>query len=148
MLQDNLVMLRKLHGFSQEQIAEKIDISRQAYAKWECGDTIPDVLKCLRLAEVYGTTIDSLLHTEEIDGIGMAPPGPKGKHLYGTVTVSDRGQIVIPKAARDQFKITGGSRLIILGDEAEGIAMIPAEIFESNMQKLMEAIRPTAEEQQ
>jgi len=37
MLKENLVMLRNLHGFSQEQIAEKINISRQAYAKWESG---------------------------------------------------------------------------------------------------------------
>ena len=45
MLKDNLVMLRKLHGYSQEEIAEKIDISRQAYSKWESGATIPDIEK-------------------------------------------------------------------------------------------------------
>ena len=43
MLNDNLMMLRNIHGFSQEEIAEKIGISRQAYAKWESGATIPDV---------------------------------------------------------------------------------------------------------
>ena len=37
MLKENLIMLRNIHGFSQEQIAEKIGISRQAYAKWENG---------------------------------------------------------------------------------------------------------------
>ena len=46
MLKDNLGMLRNIHGFSQEAIAEKIGISRQAYAKWETGATIPDVEKC------------------------------------------------------------------------------------------------------
>ena len=37
MLKENLVMLRNMHGYSQEEIAEKIGISRQAYAKWESG---------------------------------------------------------------------------------------------------------------
>ena len=46
MLKENLVMLRRIHGFSQEEISEKIGISRQAYAKWESGATIPDIEKC------------------------------------------------------------------------------------------------------
>ena len=45
LLKGNLIMLRKLKGFSQEEIAEKIDISRQAYGKWESGETIPDIEK-------------------------------------------------------------------------------------------------------
>ena len=64
MLKDNLVMLRRLHGYSQETLAEKIGISRQAYAKWERGTTIPDVEKCGLLADFYDTTIDNLLKNE------------------------------------------------------------------------------------
>lgn len=44
-------------------------------------------------------------------------PAPKGKHIFGSVTVSERGQIVIPKQARDLFAIKGGDRLILLVDE-------------------------------
>ena len=47
-------MLRNIHGFSQEEIAEKINISRQAYAKWESGATVPDIEKCSLLAQTYG----------------------------------------------------------------------------------------------
>ncbi|MBO4837724.1 MAG: helix-turn-helix domain-containing protein [Clostridia bacterium] len=137
MLKDNLAMLRSLHGFSQEEIAEKINISRQAYAKWEKGTTIPDVEKCSLLAKVYGTTIDSLMKTETADGIGTIPPAPKGKNIWGAVTINERGQIVIPKDARDQFGLTGGQRLIVLGDE-EGIALLPAEAFEAKIKKVME----------
>ena len=139
MLKENLIMLRNLHGYSQEEIAEKIGISRQAYAKWERGATVPDIVKCAALAQVYGVSIDSLLKTEKAEGIGMIPPAQNGKHIWGSVLVGDRGQIVIPKEARDKFQITGGTRLIVLGDENEGIALIPAEIFEANMKKLMEA---------
>jgi len=136
MLKDNLVMLRNIHGYSQEEIAEKIGISRQAYAKWESGATIPDIEKCSCLAKVYGVTIDSLVKTETAEGIGIIPPAPKGKNIWGSVTINERGQIVIPKAAREKFALTGGQRLIVLSDE-EGIALIPAEIFESKLKDIM-----------
>lgn len=137
MLKDNLIMLRDMHGYSQEEIAEKINISRQAYAKWEKGTTVPDIEKCSCLAELYGVTIDNLIKTETADGIGMIPPAPKGKNIWGTVTINERGQIVIPKAARDKFGLTGGQRLVVLSDE-EGVALIPAEKFEETMRKAME----------
>ena len=57
MLKENLIMLRNTHGFSQERIAEKIGISRQAYAKWESGATVPDIEKCSLLADVYGVSV-------------------------------------------------------------------------------------------
>ena len=139
MLKDNLVMLRKLNGYSQELIAEKIGISRQAYAKWESGATIPDIDKAAMLAQVYGVTIDSLMKTETVDGVGIVPPAQKGKNIWGTVTLGDRGQIVIPKAARDRFGMKGGDRLIVGSDEV-GIALIPAEYFESKMQEVMDRL--------
>lgn len=139
MLKDNLVMLRNIHGYSQETIAEKIGISRQAYAKWETGATVPDIEKCSLLAEVYETTIDSLVRTEPVEGIGMMPPAPKGKNIWGSVMINDRGQIVIPKGARDIFGLVGGQRLIVLSDE-HGIALIPDEAFMSNMKMVMKQI--------
>ena len=139
MLKDNLVMLRRMHGFSQEQIAEKIDISRQAYAKWESGATIPDVEKCRLLAEVYGTTIDALVETEVMEGLGTLPPPPKGKSIWGPVTINDRGQLVVPKGAREKYGLTGGQRLIVLGDEM-GIALLPARVFEEKMKQALEMI--------
>lgn len=138
MLKDNLVMLRNIHGFSQEVIAEKIGISRQAYAKWETGATVPDIEKCALLADVYGTTIDSLIRTTSADGVGMIPPAPKGKNIWGSVLVNDRGQIVIPKGARDLFGLTGGQRLVILSDE-NGIALVPDKLFMENMKRAMES---------
>ena len=139
MLKDNLVMLRRLNGYPQEQLAEKIGISRQAYAKWESGATIPDVEKCGLLAEVYGTTIDSLIKTQTVEGVGVIPPAPNGKYIWGLVTINDRGQLVIPKGARDKFGLTGGQRLIVVGDEV-GIALVPADVFEEKLKQAMELI--------
>lgn len=137
MLKDNLVVLRNMYGMSQEDIAEKIGISRQAYAKWESGATLPDIEKCKRLADFYDVTIDSLLKTETVDKIGMIPPAPNGRNIWGSVTINERGQVVIPKAAREKFGWNGGERLIVLSDD-EGVALIPAETFEAKMKMVME----------
>ena len=127
MLKENLIMLRNIHGFSQEEIAEKIGISRQAYAKWESGATVPDIEKCKCLADVYGVTIDSLIKTETIDGKKIILPAPKGKNIWGSVIINERGQIVIPKPARERFGLTGGQRLIVLSDALTGIVFMCAK---------------------
>ena len=138
MLKDNLIVLRNINGYSQEQIAEKIGISRQAYAKWESGVTIPDIEKCKRLADTYGITVDGLISTSSMDGKEMIPPPPRGKNIWGSVVINERGQLVIPKPVRELFGLTGGQRLIILSDEQEGIALIPSAVFESRMKQAME----------
>lgn len=137
--------LRQMQGISQEELAEKIGISRQAYAKWESGATVPDIEKCKRLADFYGVTVDSLLTTQRDERMGMLPPAPRGKNIWGSVTINERGQLVIPKAARERFGLTGGQRLIVLSDE-EGIALIPAEQFEEKMKLAMaQALRMNPE---
>lgn len=141
MLKENLTMLRGINGYSQEEITERIGISRQAYAKWESGATIPDVEKCRRLAEVYGVTVDALLKTEQVDGAGVLPPAPKGKNVWGSVVMNERGQLVIPKAAREHFGFEPGQRFIVLSEDAEGLALVPAEIFEEKMRRLTELAR-------
>lgn len=133
MLKENITMLRNVNGYSQEEVAEKIGISRQAYAKWEKGETIPDVERCYKLAELYGVTIDSLINFSEKLGKTTLSPGPKGKHIFGTTKINDRGQIVIPQKARDLFGLNNGDVLVVLGDEAEGIAIMKAEIFEKRL---------------
>ena len=146
MLKENLIILRNVHGYSQEEVAEKIGISRQAYAKWENGSTIPDIEKCQRLSELYGVTIDSLIKTTTVDGENVIPPPPTGKNIWGSVTINDRGQLVIPKAVRELFNLTGGQRLIVLSDEQEGIALVPAEKFEEKMKRAMEFASAKPEE--
>ena len=146
MLKDNLLMLRNLHGFSQEEIAGKIGISRQAYAKWESGATIPDIEKCLLLAKVYGISVDSLVRTQTAENIGPVPPAPEGKNIWGSVSVNERGQIVIPKAVRNMFGLTGGQRLIVLTDEHEGIALVPSDKFEAKIQNVIKIASITNDE--
>ncbi len=65
-------------------------------------------------------------------GKAVISPAPPGKNIWGTVTVGERGQIVIPKAARDRFGFKAGDRLIVLSDEV-GIALLPVEFFEKKL---------------
>lgn len=146
MLAENLAILRTIKGLSQEAMAEVIGISRQSYAKWEQGETVPDIDKCARLAKFYGVTLDSLVNGEEAVGRTRVAPAPVGKHLWGTVPLGAKGQVVIPKAARDTFGLREGDRLVVLGDEEQGIALIKAEIFEKRLQEALRAGRQPTEE--
>ncbi len=141
MISVNLRILRKANKFTQEEVAEKINVSRQAVAKWEKGDSLPDINNCMSLAELYGITIDNLVKETEDYNIPIFPP--KGKHIFGTATMGERGQIVIPKKARDLFGIKPGDSMVILGDEAQGgIAIMKSETFMLNLELLMDTVHP------
>lgn len=121
---DNLCELRKLKGYSQEELADMIGVSRQTLSKYETGESLPDIEKCRLLASIFDVTIDDLImHDKSGDSMGLSVP-PKGKHVFGMVKVGDKGQIVIPAKARKIFDINPGDNLIVLGDEAQGIAII------------------------
>ena len=122
---ENLVELRKYHDFSQEELADMIGVSRQTLSKYETGESLPDIEKCKRLANVFGVTIDDLISYDKKNevNLGLGVP-PKGKHIFGMVKVGDKGQIVIPVKARQVFNINPGDSIIVLGDEEQGIALI------------------------
>ena len=128
MFKDNLVQMRKVLQLTQEDIAEKLGVTRQSVAKWEAGQSIPDLDKCKQLADIFGVSLDDLANYEPDDNLGVGLP-PKGKHLFGLVTVGDKGQIVIPAKARKIFEISTGDQLVVLGDEGQGLALVKTSHF-------------------
>ena len=60
-LSGKLQLLRKKNGLSQEELADRLGISRQAISKWESGQSTPDLNKLILLSEIYNVTIDSLV---------------------------------------------------------------------------------------
>ena len=62
---DRLVKLRKKNGLSQEELADKLGISRQSVSKWERAEASPDTDNLICLAKIYGVSLDELLSTEE-----------------------------------------------------------------------------------
>jgi AbrB family looped-hinge helix DNA binding protein len=74
------------------------------------------------------------------------PVKGKGKHMFGSVKVGERGQIVIPKEARDIFGIKAGDILFVLGDETRGIALVKADDIRELALKILENVDKTEEE--
>lgn len=124
MISANIISLRKKKGLSQEALADRIGVSRQTVAKWESGESAPDVVHCDAMAEVFDVTLDALVH-EDLE----AGPPPLGRYVFGTVTVGDKGQIVIPARARRIFHIQPGDQLMMLGDDDRGLALVDARFF-------------------
>ena len=63
-LADKIILLRKKHGLSQEELAEKMNVSRQSVSKWEGAQSIPELEKILLLSNLFGVTTDYLLKDE------------------------------------------------------------------------------------
>lgn len=119
---NNLKLLRKQYGYTQEQIAEKLGVSRQTIAKWERGECLPDIENVIALADIYEVTVDSLVRNIAV--MSDAKDDDKKKHMFGVTRVNDKGQITLPKECREVFDIKTGDSLLILGDEDRGIAVI------------------------
>ena len=125
MISTNLKKLRLHHKLTQEEVAFRISVSRQVIAKWEKGESTPDLGHCQALAAMYNVSLDNLVNFDGEDANLMIPIPPKGKHFFGVTKMGERGQIVVPKKARDLFQIKPGDSLVFLGDEDRGLAIVP-----------------------
>lgn len=124
---NNLKLFHKQNGFTQEQVAEKLGVSRQAVAKWERGESVPDIENVIALADMYEVTVDSLVRNMT----SLSDKRSDKKHMFGITRVNDKGQITLPKKCREVFGINTGDAILILGDEDKGIALVRvSEIFE------------------
>ncbi|MBO4913379.1 MAG: helix-turn-helix domain-containing protein [Butyrivibrio sp.] len=123
MFAENLIELRKLNNLSQEELAEKLGVTRQTISKYETGESLPDIEKCALLADIFEVSVDDMINYDKRENMGLNI-APKGKHIFGMVKVGDKGQIVIPAKARKIFDINPGDNLIVFGDEGQGIAII------------------------
>lgn len=106
-LQEKLKALRKQTGMSQEQLAEKLHVSRQAVTKWETGTGLPDLENLRALAAIFQVSVDELLAAP-----GAAPAAPE--FLYESVTEYD----VDAKKDYD-ITFTGASSLALAGYDGE-----------------------------
>ena len=74
MISMNLKRLRKIHQYTQENIAEKINVSRQSIANWEKGESAPVIDSLVKLSKLYNVSLDNLVnHCEEEYGITIPP---------------------------------------------------------------------------
>ena len=64
---DKLIALRKKAGWSQEELAERLNVSRQSVSKWESAQSMPDIDKILQLSSLFSVTTDCLLKDEQAE---------------------------------------------------------------------------------
>ena len=81
---DKLIDLRKKSGWSQEELAEKLNVSRQAVSKWEGAQSIPDMNRIIQLSELFGVSTDYLLK----DNLEQAEPTQGNDEVNSSRTVS------------------------------------------------------------
>ena len=125
MLSNNIYTLRRQRGLSQEQLAEALDVSRQAISKWENGAAVPELDKLQTIASFFGVTLD------ELTGDGTAskdPPVPPQRALkpgivlclLGAMGLLVLGALVIlnPEAAE---QLNASSAITLNGS---GLAML------------------------
>jgi len=82
-LADKIIKLRKKFGWSQEELAEKMDVSRQSISKWEGAISIPDLNKIIQLSQIFGVTTDYLLKDDIEDEIFSEGDSEEGYHRIG-----------------------------------------------------------------
>lgn len=141
MLQDNLISLRKIKRISQEELAEAVGVTRQTISKYETGEAVPDIEKCKLMADLFEVSLDDLVNYDaKANGLNIPP---KGKHMFGMVKVGEKGQIVIPSKARKIFDIQPGDNLIVLGDEAQGLALMKEKGILEMLNKMRNGVGPT-----
>lgn len=121
-ISENLRVLRLNERYSMEDIAEIIGVSRQAVAKWESGETLPDIEKCVKLAKLYKVSLDALVS----ETLCAAGESDDGKYFFGVSKLTN-GMITIPQQACEIFNLSEGDGVLLLGDEKRGMALVKCD---------------------
>ena len=93
MLSEKIAALRRQKGWSQEELAEKLDVSRQAVSKWESAQSTPDVERIVQLAELFHVSTDYLLREGE-NVPAMEPAAVKAEEAARQVSLEEAGELI------------------------------------------------------
>lgn len=127
---------RKAAGLTQEEMAARIGVSRQAVAKWEKGLSVPDIYNCQSICRLFDVALEDLL---EADVRNLYSLSPRGKFSFGFVPIEEGGKVEIPEECLEKLRLSAGDYLLCLCDTDRGIALIPAAQCEQFSAMLMKA---------
>ena len=125
---DNLRLMRSKHGYTLENLAEIIEVSRQTIAKWESGESYPDIINCVKLATLFKVSLDELvnkpLRYAQTNDFSIGE-----NKICGILELSEDGMITFPKVVMDMFNIKPGEEILLLADKKQGIAIVKCSQF-------------------
>lgn len=127
-ISDNLKFLRYRNGYTLEAIAEIISVSRQSVAKWESGDSVPDVINCVKLASLYKISLDELVNSP-LKNVVAENFATDGSRICGVLELSPDSTIRVPDVVKQAFNIHCGDKLLLLADKNQGIALVKCSQF-------------------
>ncbi len=125
---DNLKLLRYKNGYTLEAIAEIISVSRQSVAKWESGDSVPDIVNCVKLASLYKISLDELVNRPLKNMIDNEFDKKEGR-ICGVLEISQEQMIPIPDSVMEMFAMHRGDKVLLLADKQQGIALVKCSHF-------------------
>ena len=131
---DRLIKLRKKYGYSQEELADKLGLSRQAVSKWERAEASPDTDNLICLAKLYGVSLDELLSTDDSvetivkeqvkkeEGLHIVDDEGNEVHIHDKhiTLVDEHGN----KVTKDHFMSEFDKKNIVLTSILGGVALI------------------------
>ena len=125
---DNLKLLRNKSGYTLESLAEIISVSRQTVAKWEAGESYPDLLNCVKLTSLYRISLDELVNKplRDLETVGYSTDGGR---ICGVLDLSKEGTITLPRPVMEMFDMQPGEKILLLADKKQGIAIIKCSQF-------------------
>ena len=98
-LADKIIALRKAKGWSQEELAEQLDVTRQSVSKWEGAQSAPDLERIVRMSELFGVCTDYLLR-DELEQPPMQASGETEERRARRVTLQEAEGFLEAKADR------------------------------------------------
>ena len=125
---ENLKLLRYKNGYTLEAIAEIISVSRQSVAKWEGGDSVPDIINCVKLASLYKISLDELVN-RPLKSVADGDFVPESGRICGVLDLSEENTIRLPDSLLEMFDIRSGDKILLLADQKKGIALVKCSRF-------------------
>ena len=125
---DNLVLMRHKHGYTMEALAEIISVSRQTIAKWESGESYPDIMNCMKLATLYKITLDELVY-KPLSEAEAGKFSSDSNKICGMLEIDENCAIGLPKILMEMFDMKMGDKVLLLADRREGIAIVKCSQF-------------------
>lgn len=113
-LADKITMERKKNGWSQEELAEKLSVSRQAVSKWESAQSVPDLQRIIRMAELFGVSTDYLLR-DEIEEVSVPEVANRAEEITPVRRVSmEEANAFLEMKRKSAPKIANATAMCIL----------------------------------